>query len=149
MLGLIIGLLVGIFNLMFGSLPHEAWLSATTFLYVWYWIWLAAVLVIVGLIVLFGAAVGGAGVGLFGMIVGFLFGGSIAGFALFWVIVQRALLVFGAWLLMTAPGVPAANGFGNNMGQVYLGLVVIALTLFVSMSQRQRRRREAVRRSSS
>lgn len=138
MLGIVIAAVVAAWTTFIGGHSMEAgFLSATGFLWVWYWIWTIVVAFIAaGIMLVATGAMTLAGAESFGKVGGFLgfaAGGALSALVLVLVMISRALLLGGTYLLMTS-GTPemAFSQFSTN--KLIFGTLLLVIGLVISKS---------------
>lgn len=143
MFGIVIAVLVAAWAVFIGNSNMEAgFLSAVGFLWVWYWIW-TVVIGLIFLVVMLGAtgALTLAGAdsarsrlgGLFGGMLGFAAGGALSILVIGVVMISRALLLGGVYLLMTS-GSPQMSFTEFSTNKLIFGTLLLVLGLVMSKS---------------
>lgn len=134
MLGFMLALLYAAWTILVQDLPGEmAYLSATGFLYDWYFWWTIIMGVFVGVFALAFPLLGlGGGLqkgGKLGALVGMFLGGGASILLIFFFALRRGLYMYGAYLLHAALMLNPDGGYTWDNKKVILG----GLLLFVAL----------------
>jgi len=136
MLGIVIAVIVAAWTVFIGGNTMEiGFLSATGFLWVWYWIWTVVVLIIVsGIMLVTMGALTFAGAKIFGKVggfFGFVAGGAFPILVAARVMIARALLLGGTYLLMTS-GTLEMTFSQFSTSKLIFGTLLLVIGLVIS-----------------
>lgn len=139
MLGIVIAVIVAAWTVFFGGHTMEAgFLSATGFLWMWYWIWTVVIgifvagmiLVATGVMTFVAADHIGSKLGGF---LGFVAGGTLSVLVVTVVMISRALLLGGTYLLMTS-GTAQMSFAEFSTNKLIFGTLLLVVGLVMSKS---------------
>lgn len=146
MLGIVIAVIVAAWATFISGHSMEAgFLSATGFLWVWYCIWTVVIALIAAGIMLVATGVmtfaGAESLGKVGGFLGFAAGGALSALILIMVMVSRALLLGGTYLLMTS-GAPEMAFAQFNTNKLIFGTLLLVIGLVMSKSSSSSSRKD-------
>ena len=139
MFGIVIAIIVAAWTVFISGHTMEAgFLSGMGFLWVWYWIWTIVIgallvtmmLVATGALTFASADAMGSKVG---GLLGFVGGGALSILVIAIVMISRALLLGGTYLLMTA-GTPEMHFADFNTNNLIFGTLLLVVGLVMSKS---------------
>jgi hypothetical protein len=139
MFGIVIAVIVAAWTVFISGNTMEAgFLSGMGFLWVWYWIWTVVIgvfitgmmLVVTGAMTFASADAMGSKVG---GLLGFAGGGALSILVITTVMISRALLLGGTYLLMTS-GTPEMSFADFNTNNLIFGTLLLVVGLVMSKS---------------
>ncbi len=135
MFGIVIAVIVAAWTVFIsGNAMEVGFLSGMDFLWVWYWIWTVVIggmiLVVTGALTFSSADAMGSKVG---GLFGFAAGGALSILVITIVMISRALLLGGTYLLMTS-GSPEMSFADFNTNKLIFGTLLLVVGLVMSRS---------------
>lgn len=136
MFGIAIAAIIVALSLITGHTIEAGFLSGAGFLWVWYWIWTIVVVVITALLTVgatgFATVVASSNFGqkILAGLGGFAAGAAFSGLLFMGILLKRALLLIGTYLLMTS-GTAGMTFVQFNSTKLIVGTIMLLIALFV------------------